>query len=413
MNLIFFSHPGFLKSQSMSRFAQLLAEGMSERGHDLEILSPKSFFYQLPVTHAFKKWLGYLDQFFLFPLKVRLHLRNCPPDTLFIFTDHALGPWVPLIIKRPHVIHCHDFLAQRSALGLISENRTGRTGRLYQTYIHRGYSQAKHFISVSNKTKEDLHRFLSTTPETSEVVYNGINKSFKRLNTNDARIELGKKLKIDLSGGYLLHVGGNQWYKNRKGVVKLYDSWRKMATSNLPLLLIGEQPDKKLLHAIKESAFLPDIHVLTGIVDEWIRIAYAGATVFLFPSLAEGFGWPIAEAMASGCPVITTKERPMTEVGGDAAFYIEKFPANQSDGLRWGLQGAELIDKITRLSIEEREKVIESGIENCLKFDATNALDKIEKIYRRILTKHSLENTYGKKGRKFHSVKKNSFLHAP
>jgi glycosyltransferase involved in cell wall biosynthesis len=77
---------------------------------------------------------------------------------------------------------------------------------------------------------------------------------------------------------------------------------------SIPLLLIGESPDMKLLEAYSKSPFKSDIHILTGIEDKWVQRAYAGAIVFLFPSYAEGFGWPIAEAMASGCPVITTRK---------------------------------------------------------------------------------------------------------
>jgi hypothetical protein len=122
-----------------------------------------------------------------------------------------------MVVKRPHVIHCHDFSAQQSALGYIPENKTGVTGKIYQSLIFRGYSTGKHFISVSKKTQEDLHQLLSASPLTSEVVYNGLNQSFKSLDPEQARKEFSNYFKINLSKGFLLHVGGNQWYKNRPG----------------------------------------------------------------------------------------------------------------------------------------------------------------------------------------------------
>jgi hypothetical protein len=176
VNLIFFCHPDFMNSQSMPRFAKMLADGMTERGYSVQQWKPRPFFYRIPATSFLKKWLGYIDQFLVFPLQVRFRLKKKPSNTLFVFTDHALGPWVPLISHYPHVIHCHDFLAQQSALDKIPENKTGRTGKWYQSYIFRGYSKAKNFISVSQKTQQDLHALLQSRPPTSEIVYNGMSR---------------------------------------------------------------------------------------------------------------------------------------------------------------------------------------------------------------------------------------------
>ena len=146
MRLVFFTHPQFMKSQSMPRFASLLSTGMQKLGHEIELWFPKPVFYSLPAPGFIKKWLGYIDQYVVFPLKVKQKIKKEAADTLFVFTDQALGPWVPLVKHRPHVIHCHDFLAQRSALGEILENPTGLTGKLYQKFIFRGYSQGENFI---------------------------------------------------------------------------------------------------------------------------------------------------------------------------------------------------------------------------------------------------------------------------
>src|SRR5688500_6220233 len=115
MNFVFFAHADFLKHQSMPRFSGMLATGMRERGYKVETWSPKGRFVRIPGTKLMKKWLGYIDQFILFPMTVRSRIKKCTPDTLFVFTDNAQGPWVPLVSDRPHAIHCHDFLAQRSA----------------------------------------------------------------------------------------------------------------------------------------------------------------------------------------------------------------------------------------------------------------------------------------------------------
>jgi glycosyltransferase involved in cell wall biosynthesis len=115
-----------------------------------------------------------------------------------------------------------------------------------------------------------------------------------------------------------------------------------------------------------------------------VRLAYAGATVFLFPSLAEGFGWPIAEAMASGCPVITTQEAPMTEVGAAAAFYLPRRPATGT-AAAWASAGAHVVQQVVALSTAERQAVVAAGLANARRFEPAVALDQMETIYKAIL----------------------------
>ncbi|HEX6890117.1 MAG TPA: glycosyltransferase family 1 protein [Chryseolinea sp.] len=386
MNLVFFAHPSFLGQQSMPRFARMLAEGMANRGHTVEILSPRARFFNLHSHPTLSKWLGYIDQYIVFPSEVKAKLKKYPDDTLFVFTDQALGPWVPIVADRPHIIHCHDFMALRSALGEIPENPTSWTGRQYQNLIRKGFSKGRYFISVSQKTREDLHRLVLSPPIASDVVYNGLHKPFHSIDPVKARAGFGEKTKLDLTDGYLLHVGANTWYKNRAGVLEIYDAWRTTYQKYLPLLMIGE-PTRELLSRQEQSPFKKDIHWLSGIEDETLRLAYAGASAFLFPSLGEGFGWPIAEAMASGCPVITTNEAPMTEVAGTAGFLIPKMPHDKSKIKEWAAQVASVTQGLISLSPSERSAIVNAGIDNAKRFDTNRSLDRIEEIYKRILVK--------------------------
>lgn len=370
----------------MPRYAQMLKEGMIARGHDVAVLSPEPYFYTLPVPFMLKKWLGYIDQFLLFPTQVQRLLKKYSADTLFVFTDHALGPWIPMVAKRPHVIHCHDFLAQRSAQHEFKENRIGWTGQVYQGIIRRGYVCGRNFISVSEKTKEDLHHFLPFKPSLSTVVYNGLNQLFKPIEPICAREMLSVKYQLSLDSGYMLHVGGNQWYKNRRGVIEIYDAWRALTAIKIPLLLIGQSPSAGLCRRIKSSPYSADIHVLSSVSDEFIRIAYAGASVFLYPSIAEGFGWPIAEAMASGCPVITTNEAPMTEVAGSAGFFIPRRPSDILEAKEWAIEAARVVEKVLSFTSAEHKLVVEAGIKNARRFDMDIALNRIESIYKNILS---------------------------
>lgn len=382
MKIIFLSHPTFLNSESMLRFANMQAEGMKKRGHDVELWKPTPRVYKLPAFSSLKKWFGYVDQYIIFPLEIKQRSKGLPADTLFVFTDHALGPWVPLLAHRRHVIHCHDFLPVRSALGEVPQNKTPWLGRRYQAFIRRGFQRGKYFVSDSEKTKNDLHRFAK--PQLSKVVYIGLNQSFQPSDPIAAREQVGKASGLSLGDGYILHVGGNHWYKNRVGVIQVYNAWRKRNEDALPLVMIGQPADEKLKAAHESSPYKKEIHLLRGINDDTLLKAYAGATVFLFPSLEEGFGWPIAEAMASGVPVITTGEAPMTEVAGDAAFLIARKPDDETKAEAWADESAKTLSLVLHLTPAHRKGVIEAGYKNAKRFNTEVTIINFEAIYEQI-----------------------------
>jgi glycosyltransferase involved in cell wall biosynthesis len=384
MKIILFTHPSFLEHQSMPRYANMLLSGMIERGHEVEVWSPKSRLYKLTFAHSLKKWLGYIDQYVVFPIEVKLKLRHCAKDTLFVFADQALGPWVPLVKNRKHIIHCHDFLALKSALGSVPENPTSFTGKIYQNYIRSGFSKGKNFIPISKKTQQDLHSLHLGKIEISKVCYNGLNRIFEVLHPIESRSLLGSKLNIGLSNGYVLHIGGNQYYKNRKGVIEIYDSWRTLNDKNIPLILIGSEPSDELCDLYQKSIYKTDIHFITNLSDEYINTAYSGANCLLFPSLDEGFGWPIIEAMASGCLVITTNEAPMTEVGGTAAYYLDRRPSEEVNSIQWAKNSALILNKVIELNPIELQNSITLSIKNSKRFNTENVLNQIETIYKEI-----------------------------
>jgi glycosyltransferase involved in cell wall biosynthesis len=386
MKIILFTHPSFLGSQSMPRYANMLLQGMEERGNEVEVWSPKARFYNLPVRVSLKKWMGYIDQYLVFPLEVKSKLRNCPKDSIFVFADQALGPWVPLVKNRPNVVHCHDFLALKSAIGLIPENPTSFTGKKYQNFIRSGFSKGKHFICISKKTNEDLHEVHRGQIRSSVVCYNGLNRPFESLDPIASRSILAKKLNLELSKGYILHIGGNQYYKNRKGVLEIYETWRSDSSLKIPLIFIGVKPTDELISLQQKSAYKNDIHFISGLSDEFINAAYSGALCLLFPSLDEGFGWPIAEAMASGCLVITTGAAPMTEVGGAAAFYITKRPYRDRNEIKaWEESSSKVLEKVLSLNGIALEQALQQSTIQAKKFNTANALDSIEACYKEIL----------------------------
>lgn len=395
MRIIFLAHPAFLGLRSMERYAELLVSGMAERGHITELWQPQPRVYGWSAPQKLKKWLGYIDQYVVFPYEIKQRINRLPKDTLFVLTDHALGAYAPLVTSRPHVVHCHDFLAQRSALGELPENPTSWTGRQYQTMIRKGFSQARNFISISDVTHFDLHKLLSKKPAMSEVVHNSLPSVFvPATNIQEQRCSLQCELDINLTDGFLLHVGGNQWYKNREGTIHLYSAWRASSSKQLPLLMVGEAPSKPILQAYRQSNAREGIHFLTNANDAFIKKLYQSASLLLFPSLAEGFGWPILEAMASGCPVITTNQAPMTEVGGQAAFLIPRRPSG-GDIKLWADDAAGTINRVLNLSSVERDAVIEAGLLNAQRFNSTIQLDKLERLYETVLNRSNASKRFG------------------
>lgn len=384
MKIILFTHPDFLRLKSMTRFASMLTLGMVSRGHEVEVWSPQARFFKLPLPGILKKWMGYIDQYVIFPLTVKRRLATLSDDTLFVFADHALGPWVPLVADRPNVVHCHDFLAQRSAIGDLAEMRLSGAGRIYQRYIRKGYQRATHFISVSEKTRSDLRLFLNKEPVLSEVVYNGLDPQFRPGSVLEARCTLETELGADLSSGYFLHIGTNHWYKNRRGVLEVYHRWRNSFDHKVPLVLLGEPLSDNFLKLLQQSPYKDEIHVLPNVTDALLQSAYSGAVALLFPSIEEGFGWPIAEAMACGTLLITTNKAPMTEIAGDAGFIVSAYPLNELERVSWADEVSSLMERLFLLSTEERGLWIEKGIANASRFELHKTLDEIERIYNNV-----------------------------
>ena len=383
MRIVLFTHPSFMQSQSMPRYAKMLLDYFKSKEYKIDAWSPKPFFYKVGFSSFTRKWFGYVDQYLVFPIVVWFRLMKCEAGTLFVFADQALGPWVPLVANRKHVVHCHDFLALRSALGELPENPTSKTGNWYQAFIRAGFSKGRNFISVSKQTEKELRLYYKgTSLEKLAVIYNGLNQPYVCLNKNDARKKMEEYLSCSFPKGYILHVGGNDWYKNRIGVVEIYVTWRNRYGIDVPLVLLGNAPNDAIMKKIELSSYSSSIHVLKNPPSEMLNIAYSGSNVLLFPSLAEGFGWPIAEAMASGTLILTTNEAPMTEVGGEHSFYMDRMPFDLNAQQKWAHNSAAKLQQVLDLSVDETNVRIQQGIQQAQKFTTEKCLTAIEVFYK-------------------------------
>jgi len=379
-----FAHPAFLASQSMPRFAELLKTSFEARGHRVHMWSPRAILYNRLRRGRPSKWAGYVDQYIFFPLWVRTALKRTSVQTIFVFCDQALGPWVPLVADRPHVVHVHDLLALRSALGDVAENRTSITGRIYQRYIRRGFRRARHFISISGKTREDLHRFGNIAPLTSAMVYHGMNYPYEPLPPTTAQAVLGAAGFNDVPAGLILHVGGGQWYKNLPGVIAIYAAYAAQTSTPRELWCIAPEPSAAVRAQLKLVPAGGRVRFFSNLQSSTLQALYSIAGAFLFPSLAEGFGWPLIEAQACGCPVITTDEAPMNEVAGPAARYIPRLQAASDIGA-WALHGAAELRKLLAETEPQRRRRRDLAQEWVKRFDVAKAVDDYLAIYQSVL----------------------------
>jgi len=368
----------------MPRFAELLRTSFEARGHRVEVWSPRAIVYNGLRRGRASKWAGYIDQYILFPWWVRSALKRTSEQTMFVFCDQALGPWVPLVADRPHVVHVHDLLALRSALGDVPENPTSITGQIYQRYIRHGFRQARHFISISTKTREELHRFGQITPLTSAVVYHGMNYPYRRLPEASAEAILRAIGLGDLTAAPILHVGGGQWYKNLAGVVALYAKYAALTPNPRELICVSPDPNAEVRKRLQSVPANGRVRFVSKLPSATLQALYSKAGAFLFPSLAEGFGWPLIEAQACGCPVITTDEAPMNEVAGQAACYLPRLKS-MAEMDAWAAQGAVVLQRLLDEPAAARQQRRDQAEGWVKRFDIAKAVDEYLAIYKDVL----------------------------
>jgi glycosyltransferase involved in cell wall biosynthesis len=303
--------------ESMFRYAELLRQGLEQRGYQTEVVRPPALVGRMVSRKSpLFKWLGYIDKFVLFPPQLR---RKAAKVDLVHICDHSNSCYLRWTGTTPRLITAHDVLAIRSVLGHFPQNPTGRTGQWLQRWILKGLTQARQIVSVSWKTKQDLEALLNSKPEIT-VAHHSLNWAYApvpQTEIDQVRVACG----LAADDEYFLHVGGNQWYKNRLGVLKIALELRKDARFRVKLVMAGKPWTEAMRAFCREHSFNHAIEFVTPRNDQ-VRALYSGALALLFPSLEEGFGWPILEAQACGCLVITSNRPPMTEVAGRGAIFI-------------------------------------------------------------------------------------------
>jgi glycosyltransferase involved in cell wall biosynthesis len=146
---------------------------------------------------------------------------------------------------------------------------------------------------------------------------------------------------------------------------------------------------------IKALARVPPrgrVSFFQGLSEPTLQGAYSYAEALLFPSLAEGFGWPIIEAQACGCPVVTTDEPPMSEIGGGNAAYLPRLKTGD-DVSGWASQGAAVLLGLLGRTDAQRHESMKLGCAWAQRFTAASAIDAYLSIYGRVLASYGITET--------------------
>jgi glycosyltransferase involved in cell wall biosynthesis len=193
---------------------------------------------------------------------------------------------------------------------------------MYFKKMKRLAAKADMIITISNSEKERLVKNKVANEDRIAVVYHGINQEFKALKDYPVEVVNVFNLKYQLPKKYLLYVGR---VNIRKNISRLVSALNLLEDKDIKLVIAGELgSDIDILKDhIKAEGLIHRI-IFTGHVSEDdLHLFYANATVFCFPSYAEGFGLPPLEAMQCGIPVIVSQRTAMPEICGDAAIYID------------------------------------------------------------------------------------------
>lgn len=292
-------------------------------------------------------------------LSAELHLH--PPDALFV-PAHVL----PLSCPVPAMVTVHD-------LGYLHYPEAHRSfDRWYLDWTTRRHTRvARHLIADSQATRDDLLGFYKARPEQISVVYLGRDEMLARI--NERQVIEAAKSKYNIQGDYLLYLGTLQ---PRKNLLRLIEAFHQavaaLQETDLRLVIAGRQGwlYAEILERAQQLGIAERV-IFPGFVAETDKPALlSGALAYVFPSLYEGFGLPVLEAMACGVPVLTSNCSSLPEVAGQAALLVDPHDTAQiAEGL---------VRLITQADL--RSELVERGYRQILHFSWSKAAEQVLEI---------------------------------
>lgn len=230
-------------------------------------------------------------------------------------------------------------------------------------------------VAVSHSTKQDIESYYRVPERKVVVSHSGLSKEFVLISRNDPEL-LRVKEKYNLPYRYILFFGTFEPRKNIRAVVQAYEMYRQSLGEKefVPLVLAGSPGWKsdEIFREIEASPFRTDIRLLGFIPDEDKHALYNLATLFAYPSLYEGFGFPPLEAMACGVPTIVSRNSSFPEIVGGGAIMIDPY---QPDEL-YRAMIAVLSDHAFA------ERLSREGIHQAKKYAWERTAGELEKMFR-------------------------------
>lgn len=265
----------------------------------------------------------------------------------------------PFILSKYKIITCHDLTMINYLKN--KNNKLSISGKIYQKLILYYLNKFKNIICVSSNTLRDLSKYIKIKNKNVIVIHNSIN-------LNDYDIKFKQKKIINKK--YFLHVGSDIFYKNKINLIKIYNEILKK-NKNYKLILAGGENNKKTLDIIYKLKLQNDIIQIYKPSFNNLKSLYLNAEALLFPSLYEGFGIPIIEAQASGCPVFTSNLPAMNEVGLNSVNYI--YPLNPKKSA-----------KIILNKLKNKKHIILKGFKNVKRFNQKLISNQLLNFYKKI-----------------------------
>ncbi len=276
----------------------------------------------------------------------------------------------------PRVTTCHDLIPLLYPAHYLDWRDGFFVGRWWLD--HRRFHSADHVIAVSESTAHDLVAVIGVPARRITVVHSGVDAT--RWSPLADADDAGARARFGLDGArYLLFVGAADWRKNAEGMLRALAIARRSEPDLVLAWAARLDPDEldAVRSAAREAGVGDALRLLGYVPDAELAALYRGALAQLFVSRAEGFGYPLLEAMASGCPVIASDRATMAEIAGDAAWLVDP---ERPEAI------ADAIVGLTR-SGSERQRLRDAGIARAARFTlarmAAGTLDVYRDVARR------------------------------
>jgi glycosyltransferase involved in cell wall biosynthesis len=369
MKVLIVGNYEFDGSTSMKIWANTLHGELLLLGIEANLVTPKPVLGWLKQSSSgLGKWFGYIDRFILFPHYLRAAAAKS--DVVHL-CDHGSAMYALMVKKKPVVVTCNDMHAVLGALGEVPDCPASVFGRILQKWICRGLQRATKVACISNATLNDARRILGSD-QNLLVILDALNHPFRQLSPGEIERRL---LEVPgIKGPFILHVGSNLTRKNREGVLRVFAKVAK--GTDLQMVFAGEGLNQDLLKLADDLQMDTQIVQVVKPSVEIIEALYNQATVLLFPSRYEGFGWPPIEAQACGCPVVASNIPPIAEVLGQSAALR---PVEDEEGMAEDLQRLVSDGK-------HHEQMRERGFENVRsRFQTSRMMSEYVSLYREVV----------------------------